>query len=189
MSKFLYLNFNYILIYFEFFCVLKNFFFLIFLFTFHLNVCAQVHSLNHHHKHDGLHHWEIPSKDPDRIILTFNGDPSTKRAVTWRTDSSVKQAQAQISIAGTNSKFVSQSTTYNALTEEFDLGLYKSNNSLVVNYHSVVFENLNPNTLYAYRVGQGDNWSEWIQFKTANNIYSPTQFVYCLLYTSPSPRD
>ena len=89
-----------------------------------------------------------------------------------------EQAQAQIAIAGTNSKFVSQSTTYNALTEEFDLGLYKSNNSLVVNYHSVVFENLNPNTLYAYRVGQGDNWSEWIQFKTANNIYSPTQFVY-----------
>ena len=160
------------------FCMIKNFYFSIFLFTFHLNVCAQVHSHNHHHKHDGLHHWEIPSKDPDRIILTFNGDPSTKRAVTWRTDSSVKQAQAQIAIAGTNSKFVSQSTTYNALTEEFDLGLYKSNNSLVVNYHSVVFENLNPNTLYAYRVGQGDNWSEWIQFKTANNIYSPTQFVY-----------
>lgn len=178
MSKFLYLKFDYILIYFEMFCMIKNFYFSIFLFTFHLNVCAQIHSHNHHHKHDGLHHWEIPSKDPDRIILTFNGDPSTKRAVTWRTDSSVKQAQAQIAIAGTNSKFVSQSTTYNALTEEFDLGLYKSNNSLVVNYHSVVFENLNPNTLYAYRVGQGDNWSEWIQFKTANNIYSPTQFVY-----------
>ena len=77
-----------------------------------------------------------------------------------------------------NSKFVSQSTTYNALTEEFDLGLYKSNNSLVVNYHSVVFENLKPNTLYVYRVGFDENWSEWIQFKTANSDYSPTEFVY-----------
>ena len=59
----------------------NTFLFLIF-FCFYIN--AQNHS--HSHKHDGLHHWEIPSKDPDRIILTFNGDPSTKRAVTWRTD-------------------------------------------------------------------------------------------------------
>jgi len=162
--------------------MIRNYIFLIlffsfFLSTFHWNIYAQVHS-HDHHQHNGLHHWEIPSKDPDRIILTFSGDPSTKRAVTWRTDSSVKQAKAQIAIASANSKFVNQSTTYNALTEEFDLGLYKSNKSLVVNYHSVVFENLNPNTLYAYRVGNEDNWSEWIQFKTANNSYSPTQFVY-----------
>ena len=39
-----------------------------------------------HEEHKDLHHWEIPSKDPDRIILTFLGDPATSRAVTWRTD-------------------------------------------------------------------------------------------------------
>ena len=72
-------------------------------FLFNLN--AQKHSHSHEHKHDGLHHWEIPSKDPDRIILTFNGDPSTTRAVTWRTDSSIKKAEAQIAIAGVNSGF------------------------------------------------------------------------------------
>ena len=151
----------------------NTFLFLIF-FCFYIN--AQNHS--HSHKHDGLHHWEIPSKDPDRIILTFNGDPSTKRAVTWRTDSSVKKAEAQIAVAGLNSRFTKEATTYTASTEEFDLGLYKANNSLIVNYHSVVFEDLKPNTLYAYRVGYDKNWSEWIQFKTANNSYSPTQFVY-----------
>ena len=142
------------------------------------NINAQRHKHSHDHKHDGLHHWEIPSKDPDRIILTFNGDPSTKRAVTWRTDSSVEKAVAQIAVAGVNSSFVRKATTHIASTEEFDLGLYKSNKSLIVNYHSVVFENLKPNTLYAYRVGYGKNWSEWIQFKTANANYSPTQFVY-----------
>ena len=136
------------------------------------------HSHSHSHQKDGLHHWEIPSKDPDRIILTFNGNPSTKRAVTWRTDSSVKKAEAQIAVAGLNSDFVKEASTYTANTEEFDLGLYKSNKSLIVNYHSVVFENLKPNTLYAYRVGFAENWSEWIQFKTANDTYSPTQFVY-----------
>ena len=147
-------------------------------FLFSCNHNHHSHSHSHSHKQDGLHHWEIPSKDPDRIILTFNGNPSTKRAVTWRTDSSVKKAEAQIAIAGLNSDFVNEAITYTANTEEFDLGLYKSNKSLLVNYHSVVFENLNPNTLYAYRVGYAENWSEWIQFKTANDTYSPTEFVY-----------
>tara|TARA_B100001113_G_scaffold333027_1_gene310519 strand:+ start:561 stop:1907 length:1347 start_codon:yes stop_codon:yes gene_type:complete len=147
-------------------------------FLFSCNHNHHSHSHSHSHKQDGLHHWEIPSKDPDRIILTFNGNPSTKRAVTWRTDSSVKKAEAQIAIAGLNSDFVNEATTYTANTEEFDLGLYKSNKSLLVNYHSVVFENLKPNTLYAYRVGYAENWSEWIQFKTANDTYSPTEFVY-----------
>ena len=35
-----------------------------------------------HEEHKDLHHWEIASKDPDRIILTFHGDPATSRAVT-----------------------------------------------------------------------------------------------------------
>ncbi len=133
----------------------------------------------HTHDHDGLHHWEIPSKDPDRIILTFNGDPATTRAVTWRTDTSISGAVAQIAEATENSKFTENAITVNATTEEFDLGLYKDNNSLIVHYHSVVFEGLKPDMLYAYRVGDGDeHWSEWIHFRTAKAEYAPTQFVY-----------
>ena len=157
---------------------LFSLFILVIFFNCNSNHHTHSHSHSHSHQKDGLHHWEIPSKDPDRIILTFNGNPSTKRAVTWRTDSSVKKAEAQIAVAGLNSDFVKEASTYTANTEEFDLGLYKSNKSLIVNYHSVVFENLKPNTLYAYRVGFAENWSEWIQFKTANDTYSPTQFVY-----------
>ena len=157
---------------------LFSLFILVIFFNCNSNHHSHSHSHSHSHQKDGLHHWEIPSKDPDRIILTFNGNPSTKRAVTWRTDSSVKKAEAQIAVAGINSDFVKEASTYTANTEEFDLGLYKSNKSLIVNYHSVVFENLKPNTLYAYRVGFAENWSEWIQFKTANDTYSPTQFVY-----------
>jgi len=157
---------------------LFSLFILVIFFNCNSNYHSHSHSHSHSHQKDGLHHWEIPSKDPDRIILTFNGNPSTKRAVTWRTDSSVKKAEAQIAVAGINSDFVKEASTYTANTEEFDLGLYKSNKSLIVNYHSVVFENLKPNTLYAYRVGFAENWSEWIQFKTANDTYSPTQFVY-----------
>lgn len=137
------------------------------------------HQHGHTHAHEGLRHWEIPSKDPDRIILTFNGEPATSRAVTWRTDTTVTKAVAQISVATVNSGFEDDSQTINAETEKFDLGLYKGNNSLNVHYHSVNFEGLESNTLYAYRVGDGEDiWSEWIQFKTAIAEYSPTTFVY-----------
>ena len=48
-----------------------------------------------------------------------------------------------------------------------------------MHYHSVQFEGLEPDQLYTYRVGDGnDHWSEWIQFKTAKVGYNPTQFVY-----------
>ncbi|WP_082026741.1 fibronectin type III domain-containing protein [Flammeovirga sp. OC4] len=137
------------------------------------------HSHDHSHSHEGLHHWEIPSKDPDRIILTFHGDPATSRAVTWRTDTSVESAVAQIAEATVNSKFTEASKEFKATTEEFDLGLYKSNASLKVHYHSVVFEGLAPDKLYAYRVGDGkEHWSEWIHFRTAKSEYAPIEFVY-----------
>ena len=139
---------------------------------------TQNDTLLHKQHHFDLHHWEIPSKDPDRIILTFNGDPSSKRAVTWRTDSTIKKSFAQIALASVNADFMNNSITLNASTEEFDLGIYKSNKSFIVNYHSIVFDGLKPNSIYAYRVGDGKNWSEWIQFKTAKKEYSPFQFVY-----------
>ena len=158
--------------------VLKKHLTTLVVFIFSLSVLSPISAQQHHH-HEGLHHWEVPSKDPDRIMLTFYGDPATNRAVTWRTDTTIKQAIAQIAEATVNSKFVDNAMTINAVTEPFDLGLYKGNNSLAVNYHSVVFEGLKPDKLYAYRVGDGSSyWSEWIQFRTAKSDYSPTKFVY-----------
>ena len=130
---------------------------------------------NHHHYGD---HWEIPSKNPDRIILTFYGNPSSQRAVTWRTDSTIENAVAQISVAGNNSKFEINAKTYRAKTEELKIGDYHKNKDVIVHYHSVIFENLIPETLYAYRVGNGKIWSEWIHFKTSSNDFKPTEFVY-----------
>ena len=135
--------------------------------------------LKAHDQHDGLRHWEIPSQDPDRIILTFHGDPSTSRAVTWRTDKTITKAVAQIAEATVNSKFTGDDIEIDAATEAFDLGQYKRNSSLIVHYHSVRFQDLKPDTLYVYRVGDGSkHWSEWIQFRTAKSTYAPIQFVY-----------
>ncbi len=132
-----------------------------------------------HDSHKGLNHWEIPSMDPDRIILTFYGDPATSRAVTWRTDKSVTKAVAQIAEAKVNSSFTNDIITVDVVTEAFDLGQYKGNSALVVHYHSAKFKNLKANTEYVYRVGDGSKyWSEWIQFRTAKSTYAPIQFVY-----------
>jgi phosphodiesterase/alkaline phosphatase D-like protein len=109
----------------------------------------------------------------------FSWDPSTSRAVTWRTDKTVTKAVAQIAEATVNSKFTSDDTEIDAVTEPFDLGQYKRNSSLIVHYHSVRFQGLKPDTLYVYRVGDGSkHWSEWIQFRTAKSTYAPIQFVY-----------
>ena len=52
------------------------------------------------HKHaDSFRHWEIASRDPDRIFLSFHGDAATRRAVTWRTDTSVEKAFVEIAPA------------------------------------------------------------------------------------------
>ncbi len=136
-------------------------------------------SVHAHTDHHGLRHWEIPSKDPDRIILTFDGDPATCRAVTWRTDQSIAKAVAQIAEATVNAKFAKDALTVNAQTQAFDLGEYKGNSSFTVHYHSVRFQGLKPDTLYLYRVGDGSKrWSEWIRFRTAKSSYAPMQFVY-----------
>lgn len=142
-------------------------------------MCLWIAPVVAHDDHPGLHHWEIPSKDPDRIIVTFHGDPSTSRAVTWRTDNSIARAVAQIAEATVNSTFTNQAVGREAVTEPFDLGSYKGNAPLTVHYHSVVFEELKPATLYAYRVGDGNkHWSEWIHFRTSEARYAPTQFIY-----------
>ncbi len=130
--------------------------------------------------HEDLRHWEIASADPDRIFLTFYGDPATSRAVTWRTGGrSKKKAYAEIAVAQGGPGFINNITSIKADTETIDLNDSKRNEQGRVNYHSVIFEDLKPETLYAYRVGDGDeHWSEWIQFRTASKESKPFKFVY-----------
>ena len=147
-----------------------------------LNVITHVlliYSVFAQHNHNDLNHWEIPSKNPDRIILTFYGNPATSRAVTWRTDKQIEKGVAQIARATINSNFKTNISSFKGTTEFFNLGKYKGNKSIIVNYHSVVFKNLKPNTQYVYRVGDGESyWSEWIQFTTASQKDEKTKFVY-----------
>jgi len=111
--------------------------------------------------------------EPERIILNLTENPATSQAVTWRTGPDVKNPQAQIAPAHESVYIEESATTLHAITEVVQLDDKK-----IVHHHSVVFKPLTPNTLYAYRVGDGKHWSEWNQFKTASDKSEPFKFIY-----------
>lgn len=113
-----------------------------------------------------------PTALPDRIVLTWQGDPARSQSVTWRTDASVERAVAQIALAEAGPGFPAKAQTVEAVTTPLttDLG--------PAHYHTARFENLKPRTKYVYRVGDGVNWSEWIQFRTAADRPEPFSFIY-----------
>ena len=113
-----------------------------------------------------------PSAMPDRIILTWVGDPSTSQAVTWRTSTEVKEAWAEIALADAGPGFVKAARKVPAATQ------YLKTNLSEAHYHTAKFAGLKPSTRYAYRVGDGANFSEWFQFSTASDRPEPFSFIY-----------
>lgn len=109
---------------------------------------------------------------PENIVLTWKEDPSTSQAVTWRTDESINHGYAEIALADAAPTFWETSTQHKAETV-----ILQTENGLKY-YHSVNFIDLKPNTLYAYRVGTDEHWSEWFHFKTAGNGNEPFSFIY-----------
>lgn len=113
-----------------------------------------------------------PKVMPDRIVLTWSGDPTVSQSVTWRTDTTVKKAFAQITEADPGPNLAQKAEIVDATTSEL------ATKTWAANYHSATFRNLKPDTLYAYRVGDGINWSEWLQFRTASTKRQAFSFLY-----------
>lgn len=113
-----------------------------------------------------------PTAAPDRIVLSWVGDPATSQAVTWRTDATVVRAIAAIALATDGPIRAEQSSTIDAVTTRLvtDRG--------EVRCHWANFQRLQPKTRYAYRVGDGVNWSEWSHFATAGAPGESFSFVY-----------
>jgi len=120
---------------------------------------------------EGSDHY-APSPIPDRIVLTFPGDPATSLAVSWRTDPSLTQAVAEITVAHDTPGLHLTAWQVEART----IPLERENGP--AHHHQVVFTGLEPNTLYAYRVQGGGTWSEWFQVRTASAGAEPFSFLY-----------
>lgn len=114
----------------------------------------------------------LATEIPDRIVLTWSGNPATTASVTWRTATQVDSGAAEIAVADGSPNFVFQKFSKKAVSEPFKQHGYRWQS------HSVTFSGLDPNTMYAYRVGHGNVWSEWFQFRTAKADHAPFTFVY-----------
>ena len=113
-----------------------------------------------------------PSALPDRVILTLTDQPSTSQAVNWRTDRSSETPQAHIALAEDGPLFVDKARSVDVVSQDFESELGAAR------YHSASFTALEPDTQYVYRVGDGANWSEWNQFRTASSTADPLKFIY-----------
>lgn len=94
-------------------------------------------------------------------------------AVTWRTTEVVEKARAEITIAIASPKLDDDAKRIDVESEIIDVSAKEK-----VQHHSVIFDALQPNTLYAYRVGSSKHWSPWNQFRTASVQAAPFKFVY-----------
>jgi DNA-binding beta-propeller fold protein YncE len=117
----------------------------------------------------------VPTRVPDRIVLTPATDASTAQSVTWRTSTAVTsgQAKAEIRVAISEAYRTDVTTVPAAENTTIDSGF-----GYQTSYHTVRFTGLSPQTKYQYRVGDGTTWSEWQHFSTAAKTAEPFSFIY-----------
>jgi 3',5'-cyclic AMP phosphodiesterase CpdA len=113
-----------------------------------------------------------PTTFPDRIMMTIPGNPATSRAVSWRTEFSNNVSIGEITPANASPQLEKEKQVIPGTVAPWEEG---SNSAMG---HKVIFENLKTDTKYAYRVGDGQNWSEWFQFKTSFDRVEPFSFLY-----------
>lgn len=135
----------------------------------------------------GLSAFQLIAADdnavPGRMILNLTVNPAREIAVTWRTGPGVENARVEYMPATPKSyrslnaggidPYKNVKTT-EAKTETISTG----KNTAAVFRHSVILENLEPDTLYQYRAGDGKTWSEWCHFKTACLADKPFTFIF-----------
>lgn len=113
-----------------------------------------------------------PSARPDRVIASWRHDPASSLSVTWRTEPGVRTPVGQIAVATSSPQFGAAASTRIA-----DAQILETDDG-VAQYNTVEFTDLAPGTLYAYRVGDGEVWSEWHQVRSAAATPEPFTFIY-----------
>jgi len=109
---------------------------------------------------------------PDRIVLVPAATPESSQTVNWRTRADVTVAAAEISLAKSTPGLHLTASRQQATTVAL------STQNGISHHHSVTFTDLQPDTLYAYRVMGAGTWSEWFQFRTASAGFVPYSAIY-----------
>jgi 3',5'-cyclic AMP phosphodiesterase CpdA len=109
----------------------------------------------------------------ERIFLTLTAEPATSQAVSWRARLTSNTLEAQIAAAPGGPIKEKDLVTVQATVERV---VYGGGQTML--HAAAEFQGLRPGTRYAYRVGDGKTWSEWNQFRTADDKPAPFRFLY-----------
>lgn len=115
---------------------------------------------------------EVKRSSPDRIMLTWSANPATTQAVSWRIPTENTTIVAQVVEESSQPDLEQKAVTVGGALLDLQKDDGKKDQ-----YAQVVFDNLKPATTYAYRVGDGKQWSAWNQFRTADNS-GDFSFIY-----------
>ena len=116
------------------------------------------------------------SIQPERIVLNLTADTAHEMAITWRSAPGLA-GLVQYARATPGPDFVHNAETQEAITDNATFAV-EEDPAFSAAYHSAVLTGLEPDTVYAYRVGDGAHWSEWFQFRTAAATPAPFRFIY-----------
>jgi len=109
---------------------------------------------------------------PDRIILSPGANPAVSAGVSWRTDLAQSETVAEIAELVPSPNFGERATQLNGQS------VATTSENGGARYHKVRFEDLKPDTAYAYRVRGAAGFSEWHQFRTAKQEAAPFRMIY-----------
>lgn len=113
---------------------------------------------------------------PERIILNLTQDTAHEMAITWRSAPGLS-GKVQYAKATASPDYVKTPMVMDAITDDATLAV-REDPDFHAAYHSATLTGLEPATVYAYRVGDGTHWSEWLQFRTASTAPAPFRFIY-----------
>ncbi|WP_230280658.1 metallophosphoesterase family protein [Croceicoccus sp. Ery15] len=113
---------------------------------------------------------------PERIILNLTEDTAHEMAISWRSAPGLV-GKVEFAVATAGPDFAKSPMVVAAVTDDATYAV-QENPAFSAAYHSAVLRDLQPETVYAYRVGDGTNWSEWFQFRTGSETLKPFSFIY-----------
>jgi 3',5'-cyclic AMP phosphodiesterase CpdA len=120
--------------------------------------------------------WAAPEDDalvPQRIFLGITADPAHSQTVTWRTAAPAAAPQAQLAPWTADPSPDKAANTIQATAAAVEIAP-----GVQVTHYEALFDALEPGKGYAYRVGDGNAWSEWNYFRTATTNPDPYKFIF-----------
>ena len=105
---------------------------------------------------------------PDRILMSLSDNTYDSRDVTWRGDTLTNNGKLEL----TRDSVSGDTVRFQAIAK-----IVKTPGGAAT-YYCVKMNRLKPSVHYKYRVANGNNWSEWINFKLAENSTDNYSFIY-----------